>query len=742
MNAIKYTLLLLLLTASVITNAQVFNGNFETLDHKGLPLGWDLNFQAENKYEIKLDSLVKKQGKYSVSIASGAQISTAAIVFPIQQSFDGENLILIGTIKTENVSGGFAGVWIRLEDANGKELVFETMESQGLKGTNDWKEYMIQVPYDGREAVKISAGALLVGKGKMWVDSMRLLVDYKSVNDIPVSKTPPYAALTDTAFRKGSGITHIILNSKSTAYLTLLGEVWGFLKYHHPAIARGEFNWDAELFRILPAVLKCTSDQQFSVLLGKWTDRLGLVPPCNGCKIPPKEADIAAKPNYGTLFTNKVFSPKLSGKLKYILANSNNSKHFYAGPLRSPDRQSFFHEDAYNDIKTPDAGYRLLALYRYWSMIQYFGPNRQFITEDWTKVLPGFIPQILQAGTISAYTDIMVRLISTIHDGHAFIGSEVYQHNLGKFKLPFQARFIEDKLLVTAFYKDTLGVKQKIRIGDVITSINGEKMASLIRKYVALTPASNYPTALRDIPANYLLRNNDSLFRLDLLRDGKLISLTQKGVKNHLIDDYYWKAPAIPAYSLMDGNIGYIHCAKYKNTDLDSIKKQFKDTKGIIVDMRNYPIDEMRNTLGGYFKPDSSVFVKYSFRSISQPGTFVYRAESSGTKTDDYYKGKVIILVNETTQSNAELVTMSFQSGANVKVIGSTTAGADGDITRIILPGGLTTFVSGLGVYYPDGKSAQSAGVKIDQVVKPTIAGVKQGRDEVLERAKQLILQN
>ena len=47
--------------------------------------------------------------------------------------------------------------------------------------------------------------------------------------------------------------------------------------------------------------------------------------------------------------------------------------------------------------------------------------------------------------------------------------------------------------------------------------------------------------------------------------------------------------------------------------------------------------------------------------------------------------------------------------------------------------------ISGLGVYYPDGRETQRVGIVPDVVVQPTIAGVQAGRDEVLERAVQLI---
>jgi C-terminal processing protease CtpA/Prc len=66
-------------------------------------------------------------------------------------------------------------------------------------------------------------------------------------------------------------------------------------------------------------------------------------------------------------------------------------------------------------------------------------------------------------------------------------------------------------------------------------------------------------------------------------------------------------------------------------------------------------------------------------------------------------------------------------------VVGSTTAGADGNISQIVLPGGLRTVISGIGVFYPDRRPTQQVGIVPDLVVRPTIAGIRQGRDEVLE---------
>jgi C-terminal processing protease CtpA/Prc len=99
----------------------------------------------------------------------------------------------------------------------------------------------------------------------------------------------------------------------------------------------------------------------------------------------------------------------------------------------------------------------------------------------------------------------------------------------------------------------------------------------------------------------------------------------------------------------------------------------------------------------------------------------------------------VVILINEISQSQAEYTTMAFRSAPNVTVIGSTTAGADGNVSPISLPGNIRTMISGLGVYYPDGTQTQRVGILPDIEVKPTIEGIREGRDELLEKAMEII---
>jgi C-terminal processing protease CtpA/Prc len=163
-------------------------------------------------------------------------------------------------------------------------------------------------------------------------------------------------------------------------------------------------------------------------------------------------------------------------------------------------------------------------------------------------------------------------------------------------------------------------------------------------------------------------------------------------------------------------------------------------TKGVIVDMRCYPSDFMVFTFGGMLMPESRSFVKFSIGNLEAPGQFTFGPELKvGGANPDHYKGKVVVIVNEKTLSQSEYTTMAFSAGPNTTVIGSTTAAADGNVSPIALPGGIRTGISGIGVYYPDGRETQQIGIVPNIEVKPTIKGIAAGRDELLEKALEIV---
>ena len=193
-------------------------------------------------------------------------------------------------------------------------------------------------------------------------------------------------------------------------------------------------------------------------------------------------------------------------------------------------------------------------------------------------------------------------------------------------------------------------------------------------------------------------------------------------------------------FKFINKDIGYLYLGTIKTMYLWKIMKKIENTKGLIIDLRCYPSEFVVFSLGEYLIRKNTAFAKFTTGSIKNPGTFTFTDTVWIHKITDYcYKGKIVILINELTQSQAEYTTMAFRVAPEAIVIGSTTAGADGEVSEFYLPGGIKTMISGFGVYYPDGKETQRIGIIPDIEVKPTIEGIKLNKDEVLEKAVDII---
>lgn len=541
----------------------------------------------------------------------------------------------------------------------------------------------------------------------------------------------------DIEFIEGSKIDSIELDNQKIETLNTLGLVWGFLKYHHPNVASGNFNWDFELFRILPQILNAKSTHERDIYLMNWINKL------DGYEVEEKEKKIEGVKIYPDLdwITNSNFSTELTDELLKIKKAKRTGSNYYIGLKSRVQNPDFKNEEPYSEMKYPDTGYRLLSLFRYWNIIQYYFPNKHLIEEDWKNVLTEFIPKFVNTKSEIDYKLVTLELIARIHDTHANIwGKEITLTNYwGVNYAPFEITFIEDKAIVTDYFDEKLGLETGLIIGDEITKINGELVTNLVNKRLIHTPASNYPTQLRSL-SRKLLRTNDTVFNIEFRREGKTQIKSVKTFSNEKINIYKNYQNRDTCFKFINEEIAYLNLGSIKSKYLRNIFKDIKETKGLIIDLRCYPSEFVVFSLGRYLMPQNTKFVKFTKGSIESPGLFTFtECQSVGQKNKKHYKGKVVILINELTQSQAEYTTMAFRVAPKATVIGSTTAGADGNVSAIYLPGNIRTMISGIGVYYPNGTETQRIGIVPDIEIKPTIEGIKNKKDELLEKAIELI---
>lgn len=535
-------------------------------------------------------------------------------------------------------------------------------------------------------------------------------------------------------FEHDSGIRITQLTTAQQQNLAVLAKVWGFIKYYHPASAQGNVSMDAELFRLIPQLLPLSAADRDAMLIN-WINTLGDLQPCVQCK----EATDAALIQPEQFWLDWGLSFELTQLLANVYAADLPSKHYWVHATQKAGNP-VFNEKPYPNTNYQDSGFRLLTLFRLWNIIHYYSPYRDLTEQTWEQVLFNAISTVLLAKSELDYQLALAKVIYAINDTHTQLNvgkSKLLQQYIGNNIAPIGVRFVEQQAVIYKIYQVNLPIK----VGDVITHINGKPLQERLEYLRPLAAASNEPTRYRNW-AKWLLRDNGQQLSIQIRRNNESLQLQLPLLPlDSIKQQHSYHEHGSTAYSWLTPEIAYIRLDKIAEVDIDVMMSQLTSSKGLIIDIRNYPSKFVVFSLGKHLYPSPYAFVRFTKMQPNSPGQFNWtRQLTVGTVNPDYYQGKVAILINEHSQSQSEYTAMAFRGAPKAKVIGSTTAGADGNVSQIILPGGYKTYLSGIGVFYPDKTPTQRIGIIPDIEVNPTIAGITSGKDEILEKAVQYIL--
>jgi len=726
---------ILIFSACQQTKKSKYNLDLEkTSINNPLPNQW---FKWGNGYTVSVDSTTTHNGSKSILISSEknrtAQ-SFGCIANTIPAKFKGENIEISAYIKYENIINGYVGLLLRIDNSS-NTLQFDNMAKEHINGSSDWTKYSIKLPIP-EEAENIYIGALNTGEGKLWVDDFNILIDGKDISlarnkDINLAKK-------DHKFDKGSLIDSYNLSENNIENLSLLGKIWGFLKYYHPNIAKGDYNWDYELFRIISKIKRVKTKTERDSFLSEWIKDLGYFEEVKNKKTNTKEIKMHADLNW---ITESNLSEKLVSQLKKVKNSKRKINNYYISYVPGVNNPIFKNEKAYSEMKYPDTGFRILSLFRLWNIIQYHSPYKYLIKEDWNILLNEFIPKYINAKNELEYNLAVLELLTRVNDSHTsmYSGKGTLRDYWGHNYAPVHISFIENKAVITGFSDNILGKESGLNIGDIILKINGKRTENIVKERLKYTPASNHPTKLRNIAFNLPRTNSNKIcFQIDRNNSIKTINTnTYPPESLESLDQFQRKDTC---FKIINNNIAYLYPGSLKKDYLSKKIDEIKTTKGLIIDLRSYPLENILFDLCDFLLPSSTDFVKFSCENKHKAGEYLMtKCTKAGKSNKNYYKGKVVILINEITQSNAEYTTMALGLAPKSTIIGSTTAAADGNISPFSLPGGINTRITGIGVYYPDGRETQRVGIIPDIECKPTIEGIRLGKDELLKKGIEII---
>jgi C-terminal processing protease CtpA/Prc len=514
--------------------------------------------------------------------------------------------------------------------------------------------------------------------------------------------------------------------------LFLTSKVWGFLKYYHPTVNEGKMNWDNELKKIVDKLPDASNSEELSGLYLEWINSLGEVDPMRITEA--KKTIQYFDENFDLSWISEdVFSKDLTDKLLFIKNNRAKKLHYLS---QGSYGQIFIkNEPSFTASQWEDPHVRLITLFRYWNVIDYFYPYKYKMDKDWDDVLRHFIPKFMQVSTEMEYHLLIRALTVSLSDSHGFFTTDLVRDYAGNKFIAAEFGIIDEKAVITGFYNDSLARLDDLRLGDAIVMVNDTPVLEIYQKNEKYINGSNEQVKKLGYSFRWIFNGSTDSVTIAFERDGNVLNKT---IRRYDYSAFKSAEESPIKWKMLSGNIGYANMEEMYEKDLSPMMKEFKETKAIIFDFRNYPEFIIDKTLK-YFLTAPKESAKTIQCDLSYPGRFTWSVPAIvGKNNSKAYKGRVILLVNEETQSRSEYFVMAMQTIDGSITIGRQTSGADGDVMDYTFFDDKMTWITGRGIFYPDGTETQRVGIKIDIAVPLTIEDISNRRDGILEKAIEI----
>ncbi len=390
-------------------------------------------------------------------------------------------------------------------------------------------------------------------------------------------------------------------------------------------------------------------------------------------------------------------------------------------------------ENRYPKPALPPPGLRLLAGCRAWGVIHYFYPYLDLIG-DWDAAFRQSLPALTAAADEAAYARALLELMAHVADGHTGVwGNPGVQQLLGEAWPHVEIRLVEGRVAVTAVDPALSG----LAVGDVIVGVDGEPIAKRIERLLPLTPGSTELSQRTRAARTALAGAKGSTAHLEVMGgDGKTRKIDVPR------DENFWRPAQSEGspWKRLRPRIGYADLTRLQTDQVDAMLEELRDTDALVLDLRGYPNGTAWPLAARLNVRGAKVGAIFRRREVSgldaeESESGYFFAQPLPEPRSWTYRGKVVMLLDERAISQSEHTALFMEQAAGATFIGSPTAGANGDITNFPLPGGAWVTFTGHDVRHADGRQLQRVGIVPDVPVTPTLRGLREGRDEVLERA-------
>jgi C-terminal processing protease CtpA/Prc len=402
------------------------------------------------------------------------------------------------------------------------------------------------------------------------------------------------------------------------------------------------------------------------------------------------------------------------------------------------------------DTGVPTRARRILAAFEIYNNVRLFDPNVHLIEgHNWDSVFAANVPSIATAASRRAYVETISAFVAALNDGHAILPASRLFELFGYAAPPFDVRRVEGRLVVAKIFDSAAA--PRVRRGDIVYSVDGVDAvgrAAEIRRYV---PGSN--AVSRDERAvAFVTVGRDSSIATVVLGDAHGPRDTVRVVRGAAAMSDVLNPTFGPAMRLLPSGIGYVDLSRLSPSNVDSMFTRFASTKALIFDVRAYPRGAGIAVASRIARDDVVIFRGQTpvVDGPERAGLYASSVVTQMTRLSSNvtqrvvpdgrapYRGRVYVLMDDRSMSQAEQTALILRTAAGAILVGTNTAGADGPAVSFTIPGGVGVTFTGSIAMTADGVPIQGPGLTPDVRVSPTIAGLRAGRDELLDCAVAL----
>ena len=591
--------------------------------------------------------------------------------------YQGMDFVFSAAIKMEDNSSGVGQLWFRVDRSDGKRGFFENMRANPIRSTK-WAEYQIKGTID-EAAERINFGCFLNGEGALYFDE-------------PVLKVSENGGDWEVVELDNPGFEEKGIDKKP----------------------KGE-NWFASA---LGYDFKVVNEETYA---GEKSAKITF----EGLSYTEK-----GKPLFDEkIEAEEIFESKLS---ESITAQIPLSLYLHENQTLPKVGSIITFNETLIPLKeksSEDLSVRLANVIELYALIKHFYPYVEVSGAKLDLELEKALQKSYSDQTDEDHIKTLEAMTAPLNDGHIRVYGKSYQRHAPDIRW----QWIEDQLVITKVMDTSLRISR----GDVVEKVNSFSAEAYYTRFLELASAST------DLNKQYQANTNSLLGK-----EGSNIALTIEG-KEHLLkrthniwDKNREDKSSVVQFSSIEGGISYVNLNVISMDSIRSLLPKLEESKAIIFDLRKYPngnhevieylLEEKDNNMNWMQIPE--------YIYPNQKGLKSFQEHGWGLKPSKPHLGdkKIIFITSGEAISYAESF-MGFVEGYDLgTIVGESTAGTNGNVNTIVLNDNVYFSFTGMLVYKFDGELLHGRGITPDIYVQRTIAGVRAGNDEFLEKAIEL----